>query len=258
MFIDSHAHLDITFFEKNDPYNDISELFDNYLELIIHISLDAYEFKKNYPLLNQYPKIKYASGIYPDRITEKNFNQQLQLDELRLILTTYKHVALGEIGIDLKYESYGSLDQQKLLFIQQLELARELNLPVIIHSRESFYECYKILENFRDLTIIFHCFSYGLEEANLILKQNNTYISFAGILTYKKSISLQEVAKTIPLEHIIFETDSPYLSPEPIRSKRNSPCHVSYIYEYFAKLRNIPLEELESQIRHNIFSAFKL
>ncbi|MGL4563288.1 MAG: TatD family hydrolase [Brevinema sp.] len=259
MFIDTHAHLDITFSstDKNLTTDTLKENISlELLDLVIHISLDFNEFNKNYSLLKNNPKIFFATGIYPDRVTDESYVQDQYIEKLKSVLITYPHVALGEIGIDLKYESYGSLDAQKSLFRKQLELASDLQLPVVIHSRESFDECFQILRDFQHLTVIFHCFSYGLREADLILEQNN-YISFSGILTYKKSIELQDVAKKIPLHQVLFETDSPYLSPEPLRSKKNTPEYVRHIYQYFAHLREIPIEELTPQIKKNVFNAFK-
>ncbi|MGL4389031.1 MAG: TatD family hydrolase [Brevinema sp.] len=259
MFIDTHAHLDMTFFseDSNLDKEKIEELSLDLLELVIHISLDFEEFKKHFPLLKNHPKIAFVTGIYPDRVSDSNYSLDTYIQELKSILITHKHAALGEIGIDLKHESYGSLEEQSSLFRKQLQLASELKLPVVIHSRESFYECYDILKEFPELTMIFHCFSYGKKEADLILEQGN-YLSFSGILTYKKSKELQEVAQYVPLDQIFFETDSPYLSPEPLRGKKNYPEYVQHVYRYFAHLRNIPLDDLANHVRNNVHTAFSL
>ncbi|MGL4394383.1 MAG: TatD family hydrolase [Brevinema sp.] len=256
MFIDTHAHLDKSFFSEDEEQKELQDSLSS-LELVIHISLDSQEFKINYPKLNHLENVAFATGLYPDQANIANQNWEHSLTELKSILTNYKHVALGEIGIDLKHEHYGALEDQSILFRKQLELAEELNLPVIIHSRESFDECYEVLKDFPELTVIFHCFSYGQREADLILEKDN-YLSFSGILTYKKSTELQELAKTIPLDRIFFETDAPYLAPVPFRGKANYPQYVEHTYRYFAHLRDIPLEELSLQVRENVHRAFKL
>ena len=258
MFIDTHAHLDYVLQDipENQDITNLDFLFTDQLEYIVHISLNPDRFLKDYPLLSKHISIYFATGFYPNNANIPNFNEDQKIEELKKVLTDYKHVALGEIGIDFKDDSYGTPMAQQSLFEKQLALAEELNLPAVIHSRMSFDECYLSLNKYKTPAIL-HCFSYGIREAELILNRGD-YISFAGLLTYKKSLELQEVAQMIPLDRLLFETDSPYLSPVPLRHKSNLPSYVQHTYQFFAKLRNIPIEELSLIVKNNFQKAFKI
>jgi len=268
MFIDSHCHLDLVLnensfleFHKNSkntsiPHN-LSDILSDKLEFLVHISLDSYKFLQHYPLFKDSHKIYFATGIYPDRISHPNYNESQYINDLKNILIEYPHIAIGEAGIDLKYEKYSSLKEQESLFHKQLELAEELNLPIIIHSRESFYEFYNILKSYPNVTAICHCFSYGITEIDLLLSRGD-YISFSGLLTYKKNKMIQEAAKIIPLNKVLFETDAPYLSPSPLRGTWNISINVIYIYEYFAQLRQLSLIELSRITKENATKVFRL
>ncbi len=246
MFIDSHAHIDLCNIDADD-------LFVNDLSSVVHISLNVDEFLNFYPPLSKTPNIYFATGYYPSFATK--FNYDSDIPKLKDVLTQYPHCALGEIGIDLLKPHYGSLSEQTHLFESQLALADELDLPVVIHSRESFDECFNSLKKYKT-TSIMHCFSYGTTEADKILEMGG-YISFSGILTFPKNTYIQEVAKNVPLDRILFETDSPYLAPVPLRGKPNFPCQVRYTYEYFSKLRQIPMEELCNIVQQNFNNVFK-
>ncbi len=258
MFIDTHAHLDYVLqnVQEDQTITDLDFLFTDQLESIVHISLNPDRFLRDYPILSKHKNIYFATGFYPNNANIPNFNEDQKIEELKKVLTDYKHVALGEIGIDFKDDSYGTPMAQQSLFEKQLALAEELNLPVVIHSRMSFNECYHSLSKYKTSAIL-HCFSYGIKEAELILNRGD-YISFAGLLTYKKSLEIQEVAQMIPLDRILFETDSPYLSPVPLRHKSNLPSYVQHTYQFFAKLRNIPVEELSLIVKDNFQKAFKI
>lgn len=258
MFIDTHAHLDYVLQNmlENQTITNLDFLFMDQLESIVHISLDTERFLRDHPVLSKHRSIHFATGLYPSNANIPNFNEDQEIEKLKKILTDYKHIALGEIGIDFKDDSYGTPVAQQSLFEKQLALAEELKLPVIIHSRMSFDECYHSLSKYKTPAIL-HCFSYGIKEAELILDRGD-YISFAGLLTYKKSLELQEVAQMIPLDRILFETDSPYLSPVPVRHKSNIPSYVQHTYQFFAKLRNIPIEELSLIVKNNFQKAFKI
>ncbi len=246
MFIDSHAHLDLCDM-------DYSQLFVNDLSSVIHISLNVDEFLQNYPSFSKFHNIHFATGYYPDH--SPKFDPTIDIPALREVLTQYPHCALGEIGIDL-VKDYGTLSQQTFLFESQIALAEELNLPISIHSRESFDECFNSLKKFKAPAIL-HCFSYGIPEAEKMLARGD-YISFSGILTFPKSKDIQEVAKMVPLDRILFETDSPCLAPVPLRGKQNVPSNVHHTYKYFAQLRQIPLDELCAIAKQNVATAFGL
>lgn len=250
MFFDSHAHLD-----RCQDITNPEHFFQHNLKGIVHISLNPQEFLENKPKL-QHPSIYFATGYYPDHAALQDFNIDEALLTLKNVLTQYPHCALGEIGIDLKNDEYGSLECQQELFERQIHLASELNLPIIIHSRMSFQETFSSLKK-HNISSIFHCFSYGIHEASKLLDLEG-FISLAGLVTYPKSFELHEVAKYIPLDRLLLETDSPYLSPVPFRNKSNVPNNVQYIYHYIAELRKIPLEELCYIVQENFYKAFEL
>ena len=263
MFIDSHAHIDITSDQKRFMDFDkkkhlipieLSDLFPPDLDYVVHISLNPFDFLKNYPIFKQYPKMLYATGIYPDHAAIKDFDEDHYIAELKKVLLEYPHIALGEAGIDLKNDSYGTLSQQESLLHKQVALAEDLNLPIIIHSRCSFRETYNVLKDYKTKAII-HCFSYGIKEAEEILERGDI-ISFAGQLSYKNTLELHAVAQMVPLESLLFETDSPYLTPTPFRGKWNVPANVEHTYRFFAQLRDIPLEILCDQVKVNFENIF--
>lgn len=265
MYIDTHAHLDLIldqelFFhlsKKNAIPYQLSDIISKELEFVNHISLDPDNFLQHYPLFKDNQKIYFSTGIYPDRTTFSHYNEKEYLSKLKSILKEYPHIALGEAGIDYHDDRYGSKEAQESLFRHQVELADELNLPLIIHSRNTFDDCFCILKNYPKVHAIWHCFHYGINEMELILSRND-HISFSGLLTHKKNISIQDAAKIIPLNRVLFETDSPYLSPTPVRGTCNIPTNTKYIYQYFAQLRDINLQELIPIIRENVKNAFPI
>ncbi len=251
MFIDSHAHLDITL--SADKSKSLSELTAG-VDKVLHISLNPADFLKNYPSFKSDPKILYAAGYYPDNAADDDFDFEEADKALRLLIEDYPIVAVGEAGTDLKHESYGALNRQIELFERQLALAEELNLPLVVHSRMSFEETYNSVKKYK-CPVIMHCFSYGQREAELMLELG-AHLSYAGILTYPKSSDVQAAALITPLDRVLFETDSPYLSPAPFRGKTNYPDRVSYVYEYFAKLRGLDIKELSSAVSNNFSKLF--
>ncbi|MGL4367087.1 MAG: TatD family hydrolase [Brevinemataceae bacterium] len=263
MYIDTHTHLNVLLEEHSnnigtqDKLLILSNLLSSELELVINISLDFDEFLTNYPIISQSEKVLSATGIYPDRTKHSNYNETEYISKLREVLSAYPHIAIGECGIDLYHTDYGSQEVQESLFRKQIELALEFDLPIIIHSRNSFYECYNILKEYPNLRVIFHCFSYGTKEIELLLYQGY-YVSFSGNLTYEKNIDIRNAAEIVPISSVLFETDSPYLSPVPLRGKRNRPEYVKHTYQYFSKLRNIDIKELESIIKENVYKCFNL
>lgn len=252
MFFDSHAHLD----RSTTTNNNVDDFFQDDLQGVVHISLNPQEFLANHSRL-QHPKVYFATGYYPDHAAIPNFDIDQAMISLEDVLINYPHSALGEIGIDLSnIEEYGSLALQQELFERQILLAGKLGLPVVIHSRMSFNETFESLQKY-DTPCIFHCFSYGLSEMYQLLERGD-FISLAGLVTYPKLTELHEVAKTIPLEKLLLETDSPYLSPIPFRGKPNIPSRVHYTYHFVAQIRQIPLEELCRIVQHNFYQAFNI
>lgn len=252
MFIDSHTHLDLTL--KQTSFN-ISELLPDSLDFVLQISLNPFDFIENQPLFSGCKNIYYATGIYPDNTTRADFNEKIWLNKLRETLLSFPHVALGEAGIDFKYEKYGSREAQESLFRGQLALAEELHLPIIVHSRETFEECFEILKEFPKIKVLIHCFSYGPQEAEKLL-ESGYYLSFSGNLTFKNAATIREAAMLCPPDRIFFETDCPYLTPEPFRGTPNIPANVALVYRKFAEMHGLELSDLTQQIRQNAETFF--
>ena len=191
-------------------------------------------------LSQEYDYIYAAVGSHPDAADEVD---EAVLEEYRkLCKLNPKIKAIGEIGLDYHYEDIPREIQQRA-FRVQLELARELDLPVIVHEREAHEDGLKIIAEFPEVTGVFHCYSGSAEMAKLLVERG-WYIGFTGVLTFKNARKAVEVAQSIPLERIVLETDCPYMSPEPFRGKRNDPSRLCYMAEKLAQLRSLPLESI--------------
>lgn len=185
-------------------------------------------------------------GMHPDECNKSD----VDFSFIKELAENKKVVAIGEIGLDYHYDSTNK-ENQKKAFIKQIEIANELNLPIVIHSRDADMDMLKILkENKIKNKFVMHCFSSSAEVAKEILKLGG-YISFAGTVTFKNARNLLEVAKIVPYDKILVETDSPYLSPEPYRGKRNEPWHVWQTAEKIANIRDVKLEDLIQNIVNN-------
>ena len=169
-------------------------------------------------------------------------------------------VAVGETGIDVHYPNGPeTLETQKALFIEHCNMARELNLPLVVHSRDAFQETLNILKNYTDLTIYFHCRGYGPDEFRMLNSEFwKLYIGFCGNVTYKKAEELRESLKIIPLTQLLLETDAPYLTPQAVRGTTNHPANVKYIYDFVAEYLEIRLEVLSDQLAANFHSIYKI
>lgn len=254
MFIDTHAHLDLT---REAAHLDLSELLPESLERVIHISLNPSDFFKNHPNYCKFNKISYATGCYPDCTTRPGYDLDIYMKALRQALASAPHCALGEAGIDFKYEKYGPKDQQIGLFEAQIALAEELNLPLVVHSRDTFTECFSCLKKAPKVKSVFHCFSYGPAEADALLAEGH-YLSFTGNITYKNAQNIREAALRAPLDRIFFETDCPYLTAQPRRGEANTPPLVELTYRFYAEMLALPLDKLCEQVQANVKYFFKI
>lgn len=251
--VDSHFHL----LSMQGKGMDIAALLNEMQALFmqgIDIGLDFDDLPRRSAILSPYPFIHLSAGIGPWGVASGSVPVLQQLDYLAASLTRHKACAIGEIGLD-NYWNYGTKQEQHDLFVNQMDMAQELTLPIIIHSREADEEMAALLRG-RTFTRrgIMHCFQGSKELAMLAVSQG-MFISFAGPLTYKANNEMRDICKAIPLDHILLETDSPYLSPVPCRGKLNSPLHMVHIYEYASSLLGLNMEDLIVQIGSN-FSTF--
>ncbi len=205
-------------------------------------------------LEKEFPGNCYAMmGLHPGSVKEN------YLDELKIVegwLSKRKFIAVGEIGMDYYWDKT-FVEQQKDAFSKQIDWAKKYNLPIVIHQRECFEDCFEIVKSKNDSSLkgIFHCFTGTIEEANKILALGNFKLGIGGVVTYKKS-SLPEVLKQIDLKHIVLETDSPYLAPVPHRGKRNESSYLTIIANKVAEIKGITVEEVAKITTENAQQIF--
>ena len=250
--IDTHTHLEFPdFIDEVDDV--IQRAQDAGVEKMICVGGEPPRNFIDVEMANKYPFIYAAIGIHPNYA---NSNSPEHEEWIVNTLPEKKVVAVGEIGLDYYY-NYALYDTQKEVFRKYLSFAKEVDKPVIIHSRDSFTDTYDILKEFAPLNGVLHCFSYSLAEAEAFLSLG-LHISFCGQITFKKCEELRDVAKEIPLDKLLLETDCPFLSPVPKRGKRNEPANVKYIAEKHAEIRNISFEEIEKATTENAVRLFGL
>ena len=253
MYIDTHAHLNY-----QDKYGDtgalVAEIAASGVKKVIGVGWDLASSALAAQQAEIYPSLYFAAGFHPSDIAGY---KEGDLERLAALLSSPKGVAVGEIGLDYHYEGTDEAAQKKM-FAAQLELADALCLPFCVHSRDAAADTLKILKDNRGKIKcggVMHCFSGSPETAKEYLKLG-LYISFAGPVTFKNARRLDEVAKIVPKERILAETDSPYLAPEPYRGTLNTPKNVVKVYEKLANLRGEPLEELAENIWNNAHELF--
>ena len=238
MLFDTHAHMDDRAFD-DDREELLSSLPGQGIALLMNPGCSLTSSRAASRLSQEYDYIYAAVGSHPDAADEVNGEV---LEEYRkLCKRNPKIKAIGEIGLDYHYEDIPR-DIQQRAFRMQLELARELDLPVIVHEREAHEDGLKIISEFPEVTGVFHCYSGSAEMARQLVERG-WYIGFTGVLTFKNARKAVEVAQSIPLERIVLETDCPYMSPEPFRGKRNDPSRLCYMAEKLAQLRSLPVEK---------------
>ena len=239
MLFDTHAHMDDHAFDA-----DREELLAGFLAqgvgLVMNPGCSAESSRNVDKLTAQYEYLYGAVGSHPDAADEVN---EALLEEYRMLCKQNDKIkAIGEIGLDYHYEDIPR-DIQKQAFRAQMALAKELNLPVIVHEREAHEDGMKIVEEFPEVTGVFHCYSGSAEMAKWLVSRG-WYIGFTGVLTFKNARKAVEVAASIPLDRIVLETDCPYLAPEPFRGKRNDPGKLYRMAEKLAEIRGLTVEEI--------------
>lgn len=246
MIFDSHAHYDSSQFDE-DRHELLSSMQENDVGCIVNVGADWDSVTEVVELAEKYPFVYAAVGLHPDEVGALN---EERFAYMKSQCQKEKVVAVGEIGLDYYWDNEAH-DVQKKWFIRQLELARELNLPVIIHSRDAAEDTLKIMkEHAQGLRGVIHCFSYSKELAREYVKMG-FHIGVGGVVTFKNGKKLKEIVEEIPLETILLETDCPYLAPVPFRGKRNSSLYIPYIAEEIAKIKGITYEEVIAQTEQN-------
>ena len=236
--IDTHCHI------YYDKYHDIDEVIDRALEnnvsKMICVGVDIESSNKSIELAEKHDMIYATAGYHPHESKETIPNY---LNELESLLQHEKVVALGEIGLDFFY-NHSDKETQIKIFEEQLELAKSLNMPCVIHNRESDKELIHSIKKTKNNNAVIHCFASNDRFANELINLN-LHLSFTGLITFVDE--LKKVVENIPIDKIMVETDSPYLTPIPHRGKRNEPYMVKYVAEEIAKIKNISLEDVANQ-----------
>ena len=246
MLFDTHAHMDDRAFDE-DRETLLSQLPDRGIGLLMNPGCSLASSRNAAALAKQYDYIYAAVGSHPDAADEVTPEV---LEEYRELCRKNEKIrAIGEIGLDYHYEDIPR-DLQKKAFRMQLELAKELRLPAIVHERDAHEDGMRMVEDFPEVTGVFHCYSGSLEMAKWLINRG-WYIGFTGVLTFKNARKALEVAGNIPLERIVLETDCPYMSPEPFRGKRNDPGKLYRMAERLAELRGLTVEEIHAITTEN-------
>ena len=252
MFIDTHAHL---FFEnfKEDVDDVIQRAKDNGVDFIVVPATDIKTAKEAIALAEKYEQIYATVGIHPH--DTKDWNDSF-IPEIEALAKHPKVVAIGEIGLDYYYD-FSPQDQQIKAFKSQLDLALKLELPVVIHNRDSDEDMMDIIQSYcgTGLKAQFHCYNGSLDDALEFMKMNH-FISFTGNITFKKSDGLRDILKHIDLNHLMLETDSPFMTPVPYRGKRNEPSYVNYVAQQVAEIHKLSLEDVGRITSLNAFRFF--
>ena len=245
--IDTHSHV------YKEYYDNIEKIIN---KMNGNIIISGTNDKNNIEILElckNYDNVFGTLGIHPedvDNITDESF------ELIEKHINDNKIVAIGEIGLDYHYTT-DNKEKQKEIFIKQLDLARKYNKPVVIHIRDSMNDTIEILKNYKELKKDIHCYSGSLESAKELIKLN-CKLGIGGVLTFKNGKKLQEVVRNIDLEYLLLETDSPYLSPEPFRGKKNEPSNVIYVAKKIAEIKGINVEDVLLKTTNNAICQFDL
>lgn len=249
--IDTHTHIDLPDFDDLDLV--VEKANDFGVVKMVVPSVDANSFDKVLEISDKYQNVYCALGIHPTEAQKaKDEDYQRIID-----LTVNKNVvAIGECGLDYYWDKT-YVEEQKKCFLKQIEIAKHLKKTLIVHDRDAHKDCYDLItQNINgEIPVIMHCFSGSLEFAKECIKKG-FYIALGGVVTFKNAKKAHEVAKSIPLEKLLLETDAPYLTPVPYRGKRNEPAYVKYVAEAIAEIRGISFEEVAQATTFNARKVF--
>lgn len=250
MIIDTHAHIDML----EDPELSLKEAQEAGVEEIIIPGADSRDFDKIIKFTQNYDKIYALVGVHPEYADE--FNDEIAKKVLEFAENNPKVVGIGEIGLDYHYTKENK-DKQKKMFITQLEIAKMLNLPVVVHDRDAHFDTLEILKQEKIQKALLHCFSGSVEFAKECINLGYK-IAIGGVVTFKNAITIKEVVREIELENIMLETDCPYLTPHPFRGMENSPKYIGFVAKEIAKIKNITYDSVCSETSKNAREFFNL
>lgn len=249
--IDTHAHIDML----EAPIESTLQLMKDFgVKKAVIPSVEVSSMEKVIAAAEADENIYAMIGIYPSEA--KTYTQEVE-DRMIELAKNHKVKALGEIGLDYYWDK-SFVDLQKEVYVKQILLANKLNLPIVIHDREAHKDAYDLLLEYNQSSkALFHCFSGSVEFMRECVKKG-WYIALGGVVTFKNAVKMKDVAREIPLDKLVLETDSPYLTPVPFRGKPNTPAYVRYVAEEIANLRQIPLNELIDITTNNAERFFEI
>lgn len=251
---DTHVHLNARQFKKD--YKEVIErAMKANVNYMVIVGFDDETIPLAFQIAEKYENIYVAIGWHP--VSAIDFTDK-HLEMLRKFSAHPKVVAIGEMGLDYHWDT-SPAEVQKVVFKKQIQLAKQVNLPIIIHNREATTDVIQILKEEEANVVggVMHCFSGSIQEMEQCIEMN-FYISLAGPVTFKNAKELKEVAKVVPLERLLIETDAPYLAPHPHRGKRNEPAYISLVAKEIASIKGISYEKLAEQTTKNAHEFFKL
>lgn len=257
MYIDSHCHIDFPELAARMP-EILAKMADNKVSHALCVSVDLPDFPRVLALAEQYPHIYASVGVHPDYPD----TPEPTVEQLVSLSNHPKIIAIGETGLDY-YRLEGDLEWQRERFRTHIRASRQCGKPLIIHTRAASADTIRIMReegagtDRGGVAGVMHCFTESLEVAQAAMEMG-FYISFSGIVTFKSAKELQAVAKAVPLDRMLIETDSPYLAPVPFRGKMNEPGYVSHVAEFIATLKDVPLRDVAQQTTDNFFNLFKV
>ena len=251
---DTHAHIGLIDDDTISQLVIAQEASSSGVLAIINICNNLQDFEPLYKNLQRASNVYFAVGISPTEITRINTSWEIQIEQYAAL---DKVIAIGETGLDRKH---GNKNQQVECFIKHIDIAEKLNYPIIIHNREAGQEIFDILTEVKpSVPIILHCFSENANYAKKIVEAlPNTFISITGSVTYRTARDLRNVASSIPVEHILIESESPFMIPADLKGKRNKPAYITHTLKQIAKIREMEEEELAKIIYQNSCRAFKI
>lgn len=254
MIFETHAHYEDEAFDI-DREELLNSLSNQGIEYVVNVSSTLETVDKTIALMEQYPFIYGAIGIHPEMAKDLNEDRFAWLKEKA---RHPKTVAIGEIGLDYYWDTTDR-ETQKIWFARQMELARELKLPMVIHSRDAAQDTYGMMKEAKaeEIGAIIHCFGYGVEEAKKYLEKG-FYLGIGGVVTFNNGRKLKEVVAYAPLSQLVLETDCPYLTPVPYRGKRNSSLNLPYIAKEISKIKNIDYETVIQVTRENAMKFYRM
>lgn len=252
MIFDTHIHLNDSIYQSNLEQL-INEALESNVKYFLVVGYNLFNSRYAIELSEKYPFIYASIGIHPSEVNNCNENDLL---ELKKLAKHPKVVAIGEIGLD--YYHGDNKEEQSKYFISQIAIANDLNLPIVVHSRDSIQDTYDILNKHQVVNNgIMHCYSSSIEMAKRFIELGY-YIAIGGAVTFKNASNLKLVAKELPLDKLLVETDAPWLTPHPYRGKLNHPKYITYVVAEIANLKSLPYDEIAKITTNNAFKVLRI